>query len=69
MTTPRDRFHEHAAGSHGADVGLEMSLELIDQVESEVAGTYIMPSLGRYEECAELVRRIRARRAEPVAGR
>jgi hypothetical protein len=33
-----------------------------------VAGTYIMPSFGRYEQCAELVRRIRARHpAEPVA--
>ena len=30
-------------------------------VEAELAGTYIMPSFGRYEQCAELVRRIRAR--------
>ena len=36
-------------------------------MEGEVAGTYIMPSFGRYEQCAELVRRIRARHpAEPV---
>jgi hypothetical protein len=27
-----------------------------------VAGTYIMPSFGRYEQCAELVRRVRANR-------
>jgi homocysteine S-methyltransferase len=53
----------HAAGERGADVGLEMSLELLERVESDVAGTYIMPSFGRYEQCAELVRRIRARQA------
>jgi methionine synthase I (cobalamin-dependent)/5,10-methylenetetrahydrofolate reductase len=54
----------HAAGDRGAEVGLEMSLALLEQVESEVAGTYIMPSFGRYEQCAELVRRLRARHAE-----
>ncbi|HEY7589482.1 MAG TPA: bifunctional homocysteine S-methyltransferase/methylenetetrahydrofolate reductase [Candidatus Limnocylindrales bacterium] len=51
------------AGERGAEVGLEMSLELLEGVESLVAGTYIMPSFGRYEQCAELVRRIRARQA------
>ena len=30
-------------------------------VESETSGTYLMPSFGRYEQAAELVRRIRAR--------
>ena len=29
--------------------------------------TYIMPSFGRYEQCAELVRRVRARTAAPIA--
>jgi hypothetical protein len=50
-----------AAGERGAEVGLEQSLALLDQVADSVAGTYIMPSFGRYEQCAELVRRIRAR--------
>ena len=50
-----------AAGERGAEVGLEMSLAMLEGVESLVAGTYIMPSFGRYEQCAELVRRIRAR--------
>ena len=56
----------HAAGERGAEVGLEMSLELLGQVEDLVNGTYIMPSFGRYEQAAELVRRIRARHAERV---
>ena len=50
-----------AAGARGAEVGLEMSLELLGQVESLISGTYIMPSFGRYEQAAELARRIRTR--------
>jgi methionine synthase / methylenetetrahydrofolate reductase(NADPH) len=57
----RRRMRE--AGEGGAEVGLEMSLELLGQVESLIAGTYVMPSFGRYEQAAELVRRIRARHA------
>jgi hypothetical protein len=32
-----------------------------------VDGTYVMPSFGRYEQSAELVRRIRAELASEVA--
>jgi methionine synthase / methylenetetrahydrofolate reductase(NADPH) len=49
------------AGERGSEVGIEMADDLLAAMESEVAGTYIMPSFGRYEQCAELVRRIRAR--------
>ncbi|HKG57972.1 MAG TPA: bifunctional homocysteine S-methyltransferase/methylenetetrahydrofolate reductase [Candidatus Limnocylindrales bacterium] len=56
-----------AAGERGAEVGLEMSLEFLGQVESLVSGTYIMPSFGRYEQAAELTRRIRARDATRTA--
>lgn len=51
----------HAAGDRGAEVGLEQSLALLETVGDDVAGTYIMPSFGRYEQCAELVRRVRLR--------
>lgn len=57
-----------AAGERGAEVGIEMADRLLTATEGEVAGTYIMPSFGRYEQCAELVRRIRARHpAEAIA--
>jgi homocysteine S-methyltransferase len=56
-----------AAGERGAEVGLEMSLTMLEEVEPLVSGTYIMPSFGRYEQCAELVRRIRARHAARTA--
>lgn len=54
------------AGDRGADVGLEMTLRLLDEVGRRVAGTYIMPSFGRYEQAAELVRRLRARTGVPA---
>jgi homocysteine S-methyltransferase len=49
-----------AAGDRGAEVGLELALGLLDGARDLVAGTYLMPSFGRYEQAAELVRRIRA---------
>ena len=55
----RERLRD--AGDRGADVGLDMTLTLLDEVGDRVAGTYIMPSFGRYEQAAELVRRLRAR--------
>jgi homocysteine S-methyltransferase len=62
ITIPQEhRTAMHAAGERGAEVGLEMSLQLLEQVGREVQGTYVMPSFGRYELAAELVRRLRAR--------
>ncbi len=56
----------HAAGERGSEVGLEMSLAFLEQAEPLVAGTYIMPSFGRYEQAAELTRRIRTRHPLPA---
>jgi homocysteine S-methyltransferase len=47
------------AGDLGAEVGLRIALELLEAVGDRVAGTYVMPSFGRYEQAAELVRRMR----------
>jgi homocysteine S-methyltransferase len=55
----------HDAGEHGAEVGLRVTLDLLEAVGSRVAGTYVMPSFGRYEQAAELVRRLR--RSGPAA--
>jgi homocysteine S-methyltransferase len=57
----------HAAGDRGAEVGLDQSLELLASMRPSVDGTYIMPSFGRYEQSAELVRRVRAELAEASA--
>ncbi len=61
ITIPDDvRSAMHAAGDRGAEVGLEQSLELLASMRPYVDGTYIMPSFGRYEQSAELVRRVRS---------
>ena len=48
------------AGERGSEVGLEMARSLVEAARALVAGVYIMPSFGRYEQAAELTRRIRA---------
>ena len=50
-----------AAGAAGTEAGIEMADALLAAVAGEVAGTYLMPSFGRYEQAAALVRRIRSR--------
>jgi len=61
ITIPDEiRAAMHAAGERGAEVGLEMSMALLDEMRNLVQGTYIMPSFGKYELAAELVRRLRA---------
>src|SRR5262249_43224318 len=50
-----------AAGAAGTEAGIEMADALLAAVGTEVSGTYLMPSFGRYEQAAELVRRIRER--------
>ncbi len=59
----RDRMRD--AGAAGTEAGIEMADTLLAAVEAEVAGTYLMPSFGRYEQAAGVVRRIRAR--HPIA--
>jgi methionine synthase I (cobalamin-dependent)/5,10-methylenetetrahydrofolate reductase len=67
ITVPDEsRAAMKAAGDRGSEVGIEMADALIAAVESEVAGVYVMPSFGRYEQCAGLVRRIRARHPAAV---
>ena len=68
ITIPDEaRAAMHAAGERGSEAGLDMAEALLAATGDEVAGTYIMPSFGRYEQAAELVRRIRRRHpVQPV---
>jgi homocysteine S-methyltransferase len=64
ITIPDEqRAAMHAAGERGSEVGLEMAMNLLAGSQGQVSGTYVMPSFGRYEPAAELVRRLRAREA------
>jgi methionine synthase / methylenetetrahydrofolate reductase(NADPH) len=55
----RDRMR--GAGSAGRDEGLRLSRELLEALLRRIDGAYFMPSFGRYELVATLVREIRAR--------
>jgi methionine synthase / methylenetetrahydrofolate reductase(NADPH) len=58
-----------AAGERGTQVGLEMAHSLLAEMSGHVQGTYIMPSFGRYELAAELVRRLRTELPQAVTSR
>ncbi|MFN8620699.1 MAG: bifunctional homocysteine S-methyltransferase/methylenetetrahydrofolate reductase [Chloroflexota bacterium] len=61
ITIPDDvRAAMAAAGDRGGEVGAELALALVAELRPLVAGTYLMPSFGRYEHAAEIVRRLRA---------
>ena len=55
------------AGDEGARVGLQLAEELLDQIKSICQGTYLVPSFGRYEDMAVLVRRIKEKVKEKSA--
>jgi methionine synthase I (cobalamin-dependent)/5,10-methylenetetrahydrofolate reductase len=59
VTIPSEvRTAMRSAADRGAEVGLEMAGALVAEVRRHVSGVYIMPSFGRYEQAAELTRRI-----------
>ncbi|MCX6021455.1 MAG: bifunctional homocysteine S-methyltransferase/methylenetetrahydrofolate reductase [Chloroflexi bacterium] len=53
----RERMRK--AGERGLQEGLDITLEFMDQVKSMVDGVYIMPSFGRYEMAAEIIKALR----------
>jgi len=55
----RDRMQ--AAGNAGRDEGLRLSHDLLVALLDRIEGAYFMPSFGRYEVVAALVREVRSR--------
>ncbi|MCH7761006.1 bifunctional homocysteine S-methyltransferase/methylenetetrahydrofolate reductase [candidate division TA06 bacterium] len=45
------------AGEKGADVGVQMARDLLEQARSHFKGAYLMPSFGRYERVLEVLER------------
>jgi homocysteine S-methyltransferase len=62
------RARMEAAGNAGREEGLRLARELLDALLGRIDGAYFMPSFGRYELVATLVRDVRAR-IEAVAAR
>ena len=55
----RDRMRK--AGENGMQEGLQQARELLEETRDLVEGVYLMPSFGRYEMVAELVRQLRGK--------
>ena len=58
-TWVRDRMQ--ASGNAGREEGMRLARDLLDALVGRIAGAYFMPSFGRYELVATLVREVRAR--------
>ncbi len=54
--TEEARARMKAAGERGIEEGIALAQELLVDAKDFVAGTYLMPSFGRYEVCGELVK-------------
>ncbi len=54
--TDEARRRMREAGERGVEEGLRLAQELLTEAKDYVAGTYLMPSFGRYEVCGELVK-------------
>jgi methionine synthase / methylenetetrahydrofolate reductase(NADPH) len=48
-----------AAGEEGARVGVELAVELIDQIKGWASGVYMMPQFHRYDMVAEIVEAVK----------
>lgn len=56
ITIPeRMRKAMHEAGAQGMQEGVRLSQEFVSQAQGLVQGVYLMPSFGRYEQCAEVM--------------
>ncbi len=61
ITIPDDvREAMRKAGDEGARVGVELSEKLIEEIRHLIAGIYIVPSFGRYDDICGMVRRLKA---------
>lgn len=54
--TDEARRRMRDAGERGVEEGIKLAQELLSEAKDWVAGTYLMPSFGRYEVCGEIVK-------------
>jgi homocysteine S-methyltransferase len=56
-----DKLHD--AGEDALDVSIELTVELLEKIKNLVSGVYFMPSFGRYNIIAEIIRKAGLSRA------
>lgn len=49
------------AGDEGAKVGLELAEKLLEEMRDKIEGTYLVPSFGRYDDMAALIKRLKSK--------
>jgi hypothetical protein len=47
------------AQEHGAEVGLELALKLLEEIRPFCQGVYLVPSFGRYDDMCVLLSKIK----------
>jgi methionine synthase / methylenetetrahydrofolate reductase (NADH) len=52
------RKRVEAAGEDGAKVGVELAVELIDQIKSWAGGVYLMPQFHKFDMVAEIIEQV-----------
>ncbi len=55
----RKRIEEAGDAERGAKVGVELAVELIQQIKGWASGIYIMPQFHRYDMVAEIIERVK----------
>lgn len=50
------------AGEKGIDEGIQVAIELIDQIKSFAQGVYLMPAFSRYDAVAEIIEQVKDNR-------
>ena len=53
------RARVDAAGEDGVRVGVEVAVELIDQLKAWAGGVYIMPQFNKFDMVAEIIENIK----------
>ncbi len=47
------------AGENGSQVGVELAVELIEDIKPWAGGVYIMPQFSRYDMVAEIIEAVK----------
>jgi homocysteine S-methyltransferase len=47
------------AGENGTRTGIQIAIELIEEMKPVIQGVYLMPAFNRYDAAAEIVEAIR----------
>jgi homocysteine S-methyltransferase len=53
------RKRVEAAGEEGAKAGVEIAVELVEQIKAWAGGVYVMPQFHKYDMVAEIIEQVK----------